>query len=232
MSLRFTGSSGCRVNLGTLDVPSGISGLSICTWFNPDTFTIDGQRIISKGTGTSESQIWWGLDILNDSGYKKMRARLKTGILNLTTTLLANNSSTYLVANQKMFVVFLYDGSNMKLYLNNIESGSVAKTGNISTSSIVSAYIGDTPGAARNFDGVIDDVRIYTRALSVNEMTTIYYSESKDDIVYGLFSRWLMNESSISAVASEINSIIDVSDSKKHGTPAGSPTYDVPLASF
>jgi hypothetical protein len=62
----------------------------------------------------------------------------------------------------------------MKLFVNGQESGSVNKTGSISTDPSIGVHIGDNPATAnRNFHGAIDDLRIYNHALSTNELTEI-----------------------------------------------------------
>jgi hypothetical protein len=61
----------------------------------------------------------------------------------------------------------------MRLYLNGTQIGSMAKTGSIATNGGVSAWVGANPDGSRFWDGVIDDVRIYDRALSAGEIATL-----------------------------------------------------------
>ena len=72
-------------------------------------------------------------------------------------------------------VAVVYDGSNMIFYVNGANVGSYPRTGSISYTGATTLYIGRKRAASSNyFDGSIDDVRIYNRALSAAEITQLY----------------------------------------------------------
>ena len=77
----------------------------------------------------------------------------------------------------------------MKLYLNGIEVGSTSKTGTLNANTSVSAWIGSNPPTVGSnaFDGLIDEVRIYNRALSVEEIR-YHYNRG------GPVAHWKMDE--------------------------------------
>jgi len=87
-------------------------------------------------------------------------------------------------------------------------------------------FIGNrsTAGANQCTNGVLDDVRVYTRVLTANEIQTIYACRGSDSIVYGLQNRWLLNEGPDSSIASGAGIIKDMT-ANTTGTPTGSPTY-------
>jgi len=69
-------------------------------------------------------------------------------------------------------VAITYDGTNKILYVNGDEIGRVADSTDANTSTD-DLMIGDwTDSSGRNFKGVEDDVRIYSRAMSANEIRT------------------------------------------------------------
>jgi len=70
--------------------------------------------------------------------------------------------------NEWHFVVGTYDGSQIKLYTDGTLSSSTPKTGAITPATTVS-YIGRL-----DFNGKIDDFRIYNRALSAAEIIALY----------------------------------------------------------
>ena len=72
-------------------------------------------------------------------------------------------------------VVFTYDGATRRLYLDGIQAASNAVTGNIATSANP-LYIGEQTENIFPFNGAIDDVRIYNRALSYAEVLQLYNS--------------------------------------------------------
>ncbi len=62
-----------------------------------------------------------------------------------------------------------YDGSEVVLYVNGMAVASVPRSGLIATNS-TALYLGNRADAARAFDGSLDEVRIWDRALSAAEI--------------------------------------------------------------
>jgi hydrogenase maturation factor HypE len=79
------------------------------------------------------------------------------------TSPLALNTWTHLAAT--------YDGANMRIYVNGVQVGSRAQTGNMLTSNRT-LRIGGNSIWGEYFNGLIDDVRVYNRALSATEIQT------------------------------------------------------------
>jgi PKD repeat protein len=153
------------VDLGTLDV-SG-SALTIAAWIKADSFATDA-RILSKSVGSAEQDHYFMLSTIDNDGIK-LRFRLKTGTT--TSTLLA--SSGTLAVGQWIHVAAVYNGSAMILYQDGVEVGRVAKSGVIATNATTRVAIGRNPQAYGAFDGTIDDVRVYARALSTSEVQAL-----------------------------------------------------------
>jgi hypothetical protein len=61
----------------------------------------------------------------------------------------------------------------MRLYLNGVEVGAMAKTGALATSPTVGVNVGRNPDGSNPMHGAIDDVRIYSRALSAAEIDAV-----------------------------------------------------------
>lgn len=74
-------------------------------------------------------------------------------------------------------IVFTYDQANqrMKAYLNGVLTNNIAASGAMTTTS-GSLQIGAGTGGFSYFDGIIDEVRIYDRAISDNEVRILYES--------------------------------------------------------
>ncbi len=64
-----------------------------------------------------------------------------------------------------------YDGTTLRLYVNGVLVGSQAMTGAIAAST-GALHIGGNTIWGEDFSGLIDDVRVYNRALSVSEIQT------------------------------------------------------------
>lgn len=157
------------IDLATLDISGG--ALTLVCWFYADDFGNEDARFVSKATGVYENDHYWMLSTTGSSGQYRLRFRLKTE--GSTSTLIA--SSGNLPLQTWTHAAAVYNGSEMILYMNGSEVGSLGKTGALSTDSEVSAWIGSNPPAVGSnaFDGRIDEVRIYNRALSETEITAL-----------------------------------------------------------
>jgi hypothetical protein len=69
-----------------------------------------------------------------------------------------------------------YNGSALDLYINGVQVGTAALTGNLDTSPGVTA-IGGSSGGSYNFNGVIADVQIYNTALNSSQVQQLYQSQ-------------------------------------------------------
>lgn len=156
-----------RVDLATIDVKGG-SGLTIALWFKADDFDIPDMRFISKATGVENDHHYWMVSTFDEWA---LRFRLKTD--GLTDVLISNPGE--IQPGQWYHVAATYDGSKMRIYKNAIEIASGNKSGYIDTNPSVFAAIGNQPpdAGSRPFKGLIDDVRIYNRALNASEIQNL-----------------------------------------------------------
>lgn len=82
-------------------------------------------------------------------------------------------STTALALNQWYFIASVYDGSKIRQYVNGTAVDSVAFSYTIVADSRPLMIGADTPGFFEVFDGKIDDLRIYNRALSPGEIAEL-----------------------------------------------------------
>ena len=172
-----TGVSGAAVYLdgvnGYIDLPRlDLTGstITLSAWVRNSSFATGvSQRFVSKAADSTEDGTYWMLGQAND-GQNRLQFRLKSG--GVTTTLIA--SAGDLPLNTWYHASATYDGSTMRLYLNGAQVGSVAKSGSISRSSgRVSVEIGRSPESSNYLRGAIDDVRIYSSALTPAEIAAL-----------------------------------------------------------
>jgi len=83
--------------------------------------------------------------------------------------------------NEWYHVVGTYNGSVMRLYVNGVFKSEVAISGNLSYNA-AEIVIGDNPSSATTYQGHVDDVRLYSRALTQTEISELYALESKESI--------------------------------------------------
>lgn len=223
MAMYLAGTGGSRIDIAqyyngrTFDVPSSTGAMTITAWFKATTLG-ENQRIFCKASGTIPDPDTGGacgyfIRVGDVSGTKRVGIGLRTG----TTTTFLSDTTTAIVTGTVYFVALWYDGSNMKIYINASEKASTAKTGNVEVNSAKPVYIGDNPNVRVQFNGVIDDVRVYTRALRVNELISIYYGNSRDYIVQDLYAQWRLNERHVSSRYTDALAFRDYSNTKIHG---------------
>ncbi|WP_109830588.1 LamG-like jellyroll fold domain-containing protein [Reichenbachiella versicolor] len=163
-SLSFDGVDD-QVDIGTLDLTG--NELSITFWAKPLSFGVNDARILCKATGTNEQDHYWMIS----TWHGDLRVRLKTENRG-TTTLIAKN--TPLDLGEWAHFAVVYNGNQLLVYKNGTLTDQVAKSGALSSDPLLAAAIGNHPGSiSKPFDGLLDEMRIYNRALTIEEIGII-----------------------------------------------------------
>ena len=146
---------------GSLDLSSAIT---IEAWVKVDSFTKDWQAIVTKGDSA------WRLHRFGDSN------NVAFGTSGLTT---GNGGpdlagATDVADGQWHHVVGTYDGTTKALYVDGALDASTTASGLISTNAYP-VMIGENAELhGRHFDGLIDEVVLYDRALSAEEVEAAF----------------------------------------------------------
>ena len=183
--------------------------LTLAAWFRADDFDVHDARILSKSTGTAEQDHYWMLSTLDVGGAVRLRFRLKTD--GITDTLIAGAGD--LTPGEWVHAAATYDGSLMRLYLKGELVGSTPKTGNVSLDESVPVWIGNNPSGDRPFDGTIDEVQVWNRALSADEVDLLGQSGLEAVSASGLLAYWSFDDGAQTAT--------DVSGNEHTGTISG-----------
>jgi len=152
------------IDVGTFSI-SG-DEITISAWVNYDGGAYD-PRIMSKGTSVSVSDQDWVLMI---DLYDTLEGRIATN--GGDAELFYGGGVTSGIWTHLMLV---YDGSVARLYKDSSLSGSLTKSGSLITNSNP-VWIGGqaTTATDRPFDGKIDEVMIWDRALNFSEVSDLY----------------------------------------------------------
>lgn len=115
----------------------------------------------------------------------------------------------------------------MTVYLDGVFSGSATSPSGAKTTAFQSiGRCEDTGASPEEYDGLLDDVRLYDRELTAAEVATIYASRGTDGIVDGLRDRYLLNEQSPGTAAGGAGQQKDTGPDQNNGTPNSAPTYE------
>jgi hypothetical protein len=147
------------------DIPSldfGSGDFSVSFWFNSSQVVSSGHRLIGDmNSGT-------GFIIFRDSNGLKFQV---TGIGD-TSIILASSGNGSFDGNWH-HVVVTRSNDDFQLYVDNTSEGTDTKAvGNINSPDTL--RIGASSASSGDFDGLMDDVRLYNRALTKNDIAQLY----------------------------------------------------------
>lgn len=112
-----------------------------------------------------------------------------------------------------------YNGTTMRFYINGLfqdESIITLNTGTLATD--LRFHVGTSfPTPSTTFAGDIADVRVYNRALSQEELVSMFYARGKDDIVFNLQGRWPFTDGVIGDTFGNLDTVVDLSDMRTTG---------------
>ncbi|QRA43898.1 endo-beta-N-acetylglucosaminidase H [Chryseobacterium cucumeris] len=168
------------------------SALSFEGWIKPSSFK-SASPYISSIMGTEVSDGNSAFLRLGDASLANNKLQFVVSINNVQQKLA---SATALNANTWYHVAATYDGANMKIYINGVLDATKAQTGSVnSTGAFNVGYLYNT---SRNFNGKIDEVRVWKRALSQTEISQNMCNVSVP--ATSLAAYWKFNEGSGSTV--------------------------------
>jgi hypothetical protein len=83
-------------------------------------------------------------------------------------------STTPIPRNSWTHLTLTYDGQEQKLYINGVLNSTDTTTGQPLVSGATELLIGGSSASQQNFNGKIDDIRIYNYSFSDNEVLQLY----------------------------------------------------------
>jgi len=138
--------------------------ITVAAWVNIDTVPHDWTAIVAKGNSA------WRLSTYYDQ--RKFHFAVTDPVTNMSWV----NGGTEIAACEWHHVCGTYDGANIRLYVDGVEDpkSPVAYNGNIDTNSWEVLIGENTQFPGHEWNGLIDDVRIYSYALSEVEVKEVY----------------------------------------------------------
>lgn len=224
MSILFNGSSQyCNVaNNSSLNITGAIT---ISTWFRINGSPGDWKYVFAKPYD-GETGLYW-IATNNTANTLWCGIRWGTGTTQYTQ---ATNTDANIFNNSWHQVTLVSDTSNLTLYIDGVAGTPVALGGSTIIAgtyhTTVGAYdplaeAGSGLGLYGSFD--IAEVRLYNRAISSAEVSTIHACKGCDEIYYGMISKWILRGVA-GGTASGAGTIKDFCGENSM-TPANSPVY-------
>jgi Concanavalin A-like lectin/glucanases superfamily len=231
MSILFDGSS------QTLFFGTGCASLqnvpaaTLMCWVLPSS-TPDPGDIFGLAPGGADADTDNRAYLIGNSGTVRVVGKATDGSGGISQ---ADGSQTF-VAGELCHLtgVLDYVGNRIALYKNGVERFNVAASfGGVNTSNTTSnggAIGGDGNGVAAFFPGRMEDCRIYSRVLSINEILTIFTARGKDGIIDGLENRYMLSDQPPGVTATASN-VVDIGRQRfVLNSAPGNPTFNFQMA--
>ena len=185
-SVSFDGSNDF-INAGSAGVLDNLAPMTITAWIYPLSEGELGGGVIAAKDGTNTGFNYFSFGVgTNNLEFGK----------DGTTDLLRRTANNTLVLKKWQNVVVTWDGSataaNVHIYIDGVESSYQTTTNGASlvSDSSNNFIIGNSQSAAFTFDGLIDEVRVYKRALSANEIKALYRGREVWNGIVGYWPLW------------------------------------------
>jgi hypothetical protein len=148
-----------------LGFPTGNGARSLSVWFT--CAPTAGSTRFLFAMGGSGSNLWTA-GVQDAGGFKTLYS--STQIEGARSSAVSNIDD-----GKWHHAVYCYDGVNVSFFFDGLPSGSVARTWSASLSG--TAYIGKWLGG-NNWSGKLDDLRLYKRVLTADEVRRMYFGAS------------------------------------------------------
>ena len=143
----------------TLDLTNG---MTLSAWVYPSSAASSWRTVMLKeNTGDLVYALYGSSDTSVPQGMRVVSGVTKSA-----------SGTAALPVNTWTNLAVTYDGANLRMYVNGVQTGTVAATGSMANSTLP-LRIGGNAIWGEYFAGRIDEVRVFNRALSATEVTTM-----------------------------------------------------------
>ncbi len=177
-AIQFPVSNGIdRVTAGNFDLTG--TGVTLAAWIRQEG-DLNDTLLIMKSSGSNSANQSWGLTADDDGNVNFL---IKAGGVWFQLQL-----SNAIATNKWYHVAGTYDGATLRIYINGKLSTSAAHPvgGAVATQSGQTVSLGEATDGDKEFEGKLDDARIYDSAISAVEIAKLF----------GLIGHWKFNEGS------------------------------------
>jgi hypothetical protein len=159
-ALRFTGQSTSRVTIADSPLLRFTSAFTLSAWVNPGTSQPAEPTVIFKQNPGDLAYALYGSGAgVGANAFVRIAGNYRSAV-----------APAAIPANTWSHLATTYDGSTLSMYVNGALVGSASVSGPVDTGSGVLRIGNNSIWSGEGFVGVIDEVRIYDRALSATEL--------------------------------------------------------------
>ncbi len=202
------------ITAGTGDTPIVKDKKTVAAWVYIDGTMTNGTTYqIVRKYSSGDSNTYYGLALYHDGSSTKLMSHQGGGGAFVYST-------GAVAAGQWVHVAATFDKPNVSFYIN----GALDSTGTDTVaggypSGSGTMYIGSTNSATGYFNGKLDEVRVYDRPLSADEVSSLYRLTAPTGVDTGLKGYWSFNGDSVSGT-----NAYDRSGAGNTGTLTNGPT--------
>lgn len=153
------------VNIPVSPSITSLSNITLSVWLKPNQKEINGIFGCINGENSSSDSFIF----VDNVGSERISSSIR-----INNTVNTRTINTTVGSGSWNHLVYSYDGNSEKIYWNGIEVGSFLKTGLLHNNTECGLYLGRTSTVGNYFTGLLDEVRIYNRAISAEEVLNIY----------------------------------------------------------
>jgi len=151
------------------------TGATLSAWVSPSSMS-GWETILMKERGTAGAGLLAYALYAHDGAPLAGQQAVPAGYIRVnpvaTTTDRRVGGTASLALNTWTHVAMTYDGANMRYYVNGVLVGTTPGTGGINVANGAIRIGGNNSSTGEFFNGKIDEVRVYNRALSAAEIAT------------------------------------------------------------
>jgi len=164
-----------------------VSPMTITAWINPSTWGSSSEgRIVAKENTTGYG---WGWFLNNNAA----TAALEFYRYRETTNTQVRSVDSVITLNVWQHVAVSYSSTATVLFLNGVALSTAINTagdGSLRSDALDYLTLGNRQDLDRAFNGYMEDVRFYGRAMDEGEIAGIHASHGDDGIMQGILARW------------------------------------------
>jgi hypothetical protein len=232
--LEFHGVAGANdyVNAGSDPSLDDVAVKTVSAWIRPDSYGATFGRVMGKDNSSGSC---WAFSVSPSAGTFNAQSFAFANVCFDSSPGLWSTPTASIITKRWYHIALVYDRTGSEndpvMYIDGVSqtvTENTSPSGSPTSDADFELWIGNRPDLARTFDGLIDEVRFYNRALSAAEIKRLYNMGGtlkinvtrKDTLRSGLVGHWTFDQPDIARNNSGIITAYDRSGNANIGVTA------------